>query len=117
MSDEKQGLPQSITLTLAEPKYISSVQIITDVDLSYPRLSYQKSPICESTIKDYTVSVLKEGEWETAAEVKDNINRLSRVEFEKIFAEAVRITVTATAGSRFAKIYEVGIYEETAEKL
>lgn len=116
VSDEKQGLPQSITLTLAEPKYISSVQIITDVDLSYPRLSYQKSPICESTIKDYTVSVLKEGEWVTAAEVKDNINRLSRVEFEKIFAEAVRITVTATAGSRLAKIYEVGIYEETAEK-
>jgi hypothetical protein len=63
------------------------------------------------TVRDYTVSCLDaEGQWRTVAEVQGNYQRLRRHVFEPMQASAVRIAVTGTHGSPYARIFEVRCY-------
>lgn len=64
------------------------------------------------TVKDYQVQVKKKGssEWTTVATVKGNYQRLNRVRFDAVEAEAVRIHVTATNGLDEARVFEVRCY-------
>lgn len=111
VSDRRQGLPQSITLKLAEEKEISNVQITADVDLAYPMYAFHYVPLADRTVKNLTVSVHNANGWRTVGEITDNFRRLIRVNFPPVKADAVKITVTDTLGVNYAKIYEVRIYE------
>ena len=111
VSDFKEGLPASITLTLKKEVPISMVQITADTDLEMPRYAFHPVQVYDKTVKDLTVEVLHEGEWENVGEVQDNFMRQMRVHFDKISATAVRVTVTKTWGSTYAKINEIRIYE------
>lgn len=64
------------------------------------------------TVKDYEVQVRKPGsaDFVTVATVKGNYQRLNRVRFDSVEAEAVRILVTATNGIDEARIFEVRCY-------
>ncbi|WP_238325834.1 FAD-dependent oxidoreductase [Bryobacter aggregatus] len=64
------------------------------------------------TVKDYSVLVRKKGTsgWETVATVKGNYQRLNRVKFQPVEAEAVRVHVTATNGVEEARIFEIRCY-------
>jgi hypothetical protein len=64
------------------------------------------------TVKDYRVLVRRKGktEFETVATVSGNYQRMNRVKFDAVEAEAVRIHVTATNGVEEARIFEVRCY-------
>jgi hypothetical protein len=62
------------------------------------------------TVRDYTVSVRKNGSLTEVASVKGNHRRQNRHRFEAVEAEAVRIHVTATNGLDEARIVEVRCY-------
>jgi len=64
------------------------------------------------TVRDYAVQVRKKGstDYVTVAKVTCNYQRLNRVRFEAVEAEAVRIHVTATNGLEEARVFEVRCY-------
>ncbi len=104
------GLPKSVTYTLKKPSEVRQVQILCDVDLSYPAFSFHRAPRYEGTATDLTVSVLYDGQWKVAGKVKNNHHRMVRVNFKPTKAEKVKVTVNATTGAPYAKLYEVRIY-------
>ncbi len=112
ISDVNEGLPQSLTLTLKEPKEISEIRVTTHVDLTYPRASFGSGQTSYGIAKDFTVSVWRDGEWHVVAEVTDNIFRQVCLNFEKQLAEKVKITVTKSNNQSAAHIVEVRIYED-----
>lgn len=111
VSDRTKGLPQSLTLKLKKEEEISFVQVVADVDLAYPMYAFQYVPLADRTIKDLSVSVHNENGWTKVADVTGNFNRLIRINFPKIKADEVKLTVIDTLGANYAKIYEVRIYK------
>ena len=103
------------------PRKISQVQLTFDTGFqrqlvltanpTYWRGDAQRQPQPE-TVKDYQVQVRKKGssDFVTVANVKGNYQRLNRVRFEAVEAEAVRVLVTATNGLEEARIFEVRCY-------
>ena len=103
------------------PRKISQVQLTFDTGFqrqlvltanpTYWRGDAQRQPQPE-TVKDYMVQVRKKGssDFVTVATVKGNYQRLNRVRFEAVEAEAVRVLVTATNGLEEARIFEVRCY-------
>jgi hypothetical protein len=103
------------------PRKISQVQLTFDTGFqrqlvltanpTYWRGDAQRQPQPE-TVKDYQVQVRKKGssDFVTVANVKGNYQRLNRVRFEALEAEAVRVLVTATNGLEEARIFEVRCY-------
>ncbi len=118
ISDEKQGLPQSITLEFEKPEWISSVHITSDTDLTYPLFSPYPLNLSNDILSyDYTacdmsVEVYTGNEWKMVARIKENFCRKSKVCFEAEFAEKVRVTVIKTSGAQCAKLNEIRIYGE-----
>lgn len=86
-------------------------QLFLTANPTYWRQDSQRQPQPE-TVRDYAVQVRKKGEttFTTVAEVKGNYQRLNRVRFAPVEAEAVRILVTATNGIEEARIFEVRCY-------
>jgi hypothetical protein len=62
------------------------------------------------TVADYRVEVRTAGAWRTVADVKGNHQRLNRLSFAPVSADAVRIQVTRTNGIEEARIFEVRCY-------
>lgn len=110
VSDRKQGLPASITLSLPEEKEINEVRITTYVDLSYPNYCFKANPVFTGTAQDMTVSLLQDGKWKEVCTIKDNCFKQAVARFEKQKAEAVKVTVTKTINSSSAHITEIRIY-------
>ena len=110
VSDRKQGLPASVTLTLEKEQEISEVRITTYVDLSYPNYCFQANPVFTGTAEDMTVSILQNGNWKEVCAIKGNCFKQAVARFEKQKACAVKVTVTKTINSSSAHITEVRIY-------
>ncbi len=103
------------------PRTISQVQLTFDTGFqrqlvltanpTFWRADSQRQPQPE-TVKDYKVQVRKKGsgEFVTVATVIGNYQRLNRVRFEAVEAEAVRVHVTATNGLEEARMFEVRCY-------
>lgn len=117
ISSPAEAMPQSITLELPYKKEISSVQITTDTDLTYPRFAFQppvttvepehKSGYCA---KELTLYILVSGKWKEVDSIKNNYRRQIKFSFAPLVAEAVKITVNSTSGESSVKLYEIRIY-------
>ena len=104
------GNPQSITLTLKEPSEVSMVQVTTATDLVYPRYSFQAVPEFNLTAENITVSAKIEGEWKDVGKIKGNYLRQMRLEFEKVIATDIKVTVEKSENCSVAKIFEIRVY-------
>jgi hypothetical protein len=62
------------------------------------------------TVRDFSVSVKKNGSYSTVAVIKENHQRQNRLRFEPAEAQAVRIHIAATNGIEEARIFEVRCY-------
>jgi hypothetical protein len=64
------------------------------------------------TVADYTIEVRggEDDPWQTVAEVKGNHQRLNRITFRPVPAEALRIRVSKTNGIDEARIFELRCY-------
>ena len=110
VSDPAQPLPQSLTLTLANPAVVGEVDVTLDTDLKHPAFSYLALPVVKQTVKAFDVQLKQNGVWQTVAEIRDNIMRHVQVHFEPAECEAVRIVVLETHGDPSARIFEVRVY-------
>jgi hypothetical protein len=103
------------------PKKVSQVQLTFDTGFqrqlvltanpTFWRQDAPRQPQAE-TVKDYEVLVKRKGasEFESVAKVRGNYQRMNRLKFDAVEAEALRIHVTATNGLEEARIFEVRCY-------
>ena len=110
ISDSKEGLPQSITLTLEKPEYVGEIHITADTDLAYPRSSTRKIVNYDFTATHLTAECFDGKEWIKVFEIKDNYRRKIKAQFDVVKTEKVRVTVHATSGADCAKLNEIRIY-------
>lgn len=106
----KEGLPQSLTLTLKEPRRIRQVRVTLDMPFARYTMGYQEMPEKKETLADFTVDICVNGVWKCVGSVKNNIQRLAVVDFEPEEALAVRINALKATGMDRAIIPEVRIY-------
>lgn len=110
---------EMLTVKLAEEAEIRQIRLTFDPNLSEERcISVSKAFIDKEPlgvdrelVKDYRVQVLDKGTvvWETR--VKDNYQRLNILDLpEKMQADEVRLTVTATNGDPDARVFEIRVY-------
>lgn len=62
------------------------------------------------TVRDYSVSVRQGGSFREVARVSSNHQRVNRLKFDAVEADAVRLRITATNGLEEARIVEVRCY-------
>ena len=66
------------------------------------------------TVRDYTVTLLRDGEAKQTQEVTGNHQRLNRLRFDRVEADAVRIHIQETNGDPKARVFEVRCYARGA---
>ncbi len=110
-----------LELAWDQPQTVSQVQLILDSGMTRGQLTLTSSdgqaakqihaPQPE-LLKDYTIEGRKAGskEWTKLAEIKDNIHRLRRHNFDAVKLDAVRVNISTTNGDELARIYEVRCY-------
>ena len=86
------------------------VQVTTATDLVYPRYSFQAVPEFNLTAENITVSAKIEGEWKDVGKIKGNYLRQMRLEFEKVIATDIKVTVEKSENCSVAKIFEIRVY-------
>ena len=106
----KGGLPQSLTLELAEQSLIHEVRLKLEMPFDRYRMGYMPMPEKDEMLTDFTVEALVDGQWQQVGNVQDNIQRLVVVDFQTVKATAVRINALKALNIDQAIIPEVRIY-------
>ena len=109
---------QTLTLTLEKPAEVSEVRLTFDTDLSHeiqPSITKtvrdrQVKGLPHELVRDYTVTLCREGTPVTEKVVRGNGQRLNVLHFDPALCDEVRVCVQATHGIPEARIYEVRIY-------
>ena len=107
-----------ISLKLNECKKVSKVQITFDSGFEHPiritlsdkRRSQQRIGVPLELCKDFIVRLIKSGEIITEKVVKENRQRLCRIDFNETYCDEVKIIVLKTNGCEEARIFETRIY-------
>lgn len=113
-SDEREGLPQWLELSLPSVHQISCVQLTFDTDMTNNAMLVPITAVPKQLVTDYTVEVRTGLGWEKVAEVHDNFQRHQVHRFTPVQADKVRVTVTGSGDGHTARIFEVRIYDEPA---
>jgi len=117
---EMTGKPPSIELSWEKPQTLSQVQLTFDTgfhrELTLTKQDAINKGIIRApqpeTVRDYVISCRQatDGPWAEIARVKGNHQRVNRLHFKPITAQAVRVEVLATNGDPLARIFEVRCY-------
>ena len=93
-------------------KFDSNLSKELMISLSHDVAAAQTPGIPPELVKDYIIEFYKEDRIVYSEEVKDNYMRLRIHNFsDKIYCDQVRIKVLTTNGDKYARIYEVRIYD------
>jgi len=112
MSDPADGLPQSLTLEWDAPRTVSSVCLTFDnlVRQTHENPWHAGTRVVPTLVRDYEVSVWRDGEWARVLQVSDNYHRRRVHDFEPVQASRLRLTVRAAWGEGLgARVYEVRV--------
>ncbi len=85
------------------------------VTMAAVRQAQQRPGVPEELVKDVRIELYKNGEIVKTVEVKDNYQRLCRVDVAAVEADSVAITPLSTNGASQAVIHEVRIYGRKPE--
>ncbi len=118
ISDGMRERGETVCLELKEESQVSQVRLVFDSNFNYSikqtmslkRQRQQRMGVPEELIKDYTVTLWKDGTQVAQKHISENHQRLNIVEFESVECDAVTVTVNATNGAENAHIYEIRIY-------
>jgi len=110
ISDIKDGLPQSITLTLEKASEISEIHITAVIDLELPRGACRSFPHFDYTARHITVECFDGNDWLQVFEIKDNYKRKIIAKIDPVLCEKLRVNVHSTSGADVVKINEIRIY-------
>ena len=106
-----------IECSFDSPKEISRVQLTFDsgfgkpikITLSDNRRKQQSKYLPEELVKDFSVSLIENGKIVAKKEIKDNAQRLCRVDFEKTLCDSVKVEFSATRGVKDIRVFEIRI--------
>ena len=109
---------ETVTLTLQKASCVSEVRLTFDSNFNYSvkqtmsskRQKQQRKGVPPELVKDYTVKLWKNGSTVSEKTVKDNVQRLNTVSFDKTDCDKVTVTVQTTNGAKNARIFEIRIY-------
>ena len=90
-----------------------------DANFGYPikltmskvRQNQQRIGTPPELVKDYTVSLWKDGKKVAERVIKNNTQRLNVMDFEPTLCDKVTVTVYSTNGCENARIFEIRLYE------
>ena len=109
---------ECLTMKLASPETLSQLRLTFDSDFSYPirvtmaynRQVQQRIGVPAELVKDYTVTLKKDGKAVRTIEVKDNHQRHNILDFEPTECDSAEICVTSTNGADKITVFEVRAY-------
>lgn len=109
---------ECLTMKLASPATLSQLRLTFDSDFSYPirvtmaynRQVQQRIGVPAELVKDYTVTLKKDGKAVRTIEVKDNHQRHNILDFEPTECDSAEICVTSTNGADKITVFEVRAY-------
>lgn len=118
---ESDGLSENgetVSLTLSKTAKISQVRLTFDTNLSRPlkitlsskRMKEQQIGVPAELVKDYKVTLWKDGNPVASKEITDNYLRLNAVDFDSVLCDKITVTVIATNGISNARIFEIRAY-------
>jgi hypothetical protein len=106
-----------IEFSFEKEQEISCVQLTFDsgfgkaikITLSDNRRREQSKYLPEELVKDFSILLMKDGEVVAQKTVKDNTQRLCRVDFEKTLCGSVKIVFNSTHGCKEIRVFEIRI--------
>lgn len=106
-----------IELSFDSSKEISHAQLTFDsgfgkpikITLSDNRRKQQSRYLPEELVKDFSVSLIKDRKIVAKKEIKDNVQRLCRVDFEKTLCDSVKVEFLTTYGVKEIRVFEIRI--------
>ena len=63
----------------------------------------------EELVRNFSISLIKNGEVVVKKEIQGNVQRLCRVDFEKTLCDSVNVEFLATHGAKEIRIFEIRI--------
>lgn len=117
ISSEDRPLPQKLTLALKRKERLNRVVVFFDTDLNSLHAlnpGLWKAPECA---RDWQLHCWKDNRWQLLFEETENFQRHRIIDFPPIDTDRVQLTVTATNGSKQARVYNVRLYHVPASGL
>lgn len=113
---QKEG--EQLSLKLEHESPVSQVRLTFDSNFNYmikitlsgKRQKQQRIGVPPELVKDYTVTLLKNGEKVAERTITDNVQRANVIEFDTVDCDQILVTVHATNGAPDVRIYEVRVY-------
>ena len=106
-SDPSEPLPQWVELDFGREVRVGAVYITFDTNLDR-LVDFGPAPEC---VRDYTISVWRDGRWVPVVREKGNYHRRRVHRFGPLTTTKLRLTVEATNGDPSARVYEIRCYE------
>ncbi len=108
-----------LKLSLNGEAVVSTVQLVFNsnfemekkITLSSRRQQQQVPGVPAELVRDYDVTLLRDGQTVATQQVRGNYQRLNRVSFDGILCDAVEVKVLATNGVPYADVFEMRVYE------
>ena len=110
--------PESLTVKLKKATAVNTVQLVFDSDfntekkitLSSTRQNQQRIGVPTELVKSFTVELIKGGKTVESADIKENCQRLVKVNFDGKECDTVKVSFNATWGDPCIRVFEIRIY-------
>ena len=115
MKDEQ---PEKVLLSFEKESTVDVVQLIFDsnfniekkITLSSTRQNQQKVGVPEELVRDFSVELMSNGTAVHKTVIKDNCQRLVKLDFDSVVCDSINVTFTKTWGDPCVKVYEIRVY-------
>lgn len=114
----EENKPEYILLSLENKSTVNTVQLVFDSDfntekkitLSSTRQNQQKIGVPSELVRDFSVELISNGVVVEKSEIKDNCQRLVKLNFDAVICDTVNVTFTKTWGDLCVRVFEIRIY-------
>lgn len=114
-----EGQSENLVLSFEKESKVNTVQLIFDSDfntekkitLSSTRQNQQKIGVPKELVRDFSVELLSGGKVIKKMDVKDNFQRLIKLNFDSVICDEVKIILTKTWGDPCFRVFEIRILE------
>lgn len=114
----EENKPEYILLSLENKSAVNTVQLVFDSDfntekkitLSSTRQNQQKIGVPSELVRDFSVELISNGVVVEKSEIKDNCQRLVKLNFDSVICDTVKVNFTKTWGDLFVRVFEIRVY-------
>lgn len=114
----EENKPEYILLSLENKSTVNTVQLVFDSDfntekkitLSSTRQNQQKIGVPSELVRDFSVELISNGVVVEKSEIKDNYQRLVKLNFDSVICDTVKVTFTKTLGDLCVRVFEIRVY-------